>query len=43
MAVAWFAEKRLQLCGNNVQLDNETLSSTGYQIDRRQQTPTKEK
>jgi phosphoribosylglycinamide formyltransferase-1 len=43
MAVAWFAEKRLQLRGNHVQLDNETLSSTGYQIDRRQQTPTKEK
>jgi phosphoribosylglycinamide formyltransferase-1 len=36
LAVEWFAEQRLQLIDNQVQLNNETLTSTGYQIDSRQ-------
>lgn len=36
LAVEWFANQRLTLDGNHVLLDNETLSSTGYQIDSRQ-------
>lgn len=36
MAVEWFAMQRLVLNGNDVVLDNETLASTGYQIDSRQ-------
>jgi phosphoribosylglycinamide formyltransferase-1 len=36
LAVEWFAEQRLQLIDNQVQLNNETLASTGYQIDSRQ-------
>lgn len=35
LAVEWFADKRLQLNNNHVQLDNNTLDSTGYQIDSR--------
>ncbi len=35
LAVEWFANQRLVLDGNRVLLDNETLSSTGYQIDSR--------